>query len=130
MELLSRNETEMRSVLDAMQFKIMDGAHRITALQRLQKDRTIPEIQENFMIQVKVVSEDDSMIQRTPDAAAENNSVGKVFAKKTFCDDLWTMLKIQCHFVERIVTFSSAIADHPPTSMVPDLEVQSDPQRK
>jgi hypothetical protein len=34
------------------------------------------------MIQVKVVSEDDSMIQRTLDAAAENNSVGKMFAKK------------------------------------------------
>ena len=30
------------------------------------------------------------MIQRTLDAAAENNSVGKVFAKKTFCDDLCT----------------------------------------
>jgi hypothetical protein len=40
------------------------------------------------------------MIQRTLDAAAENNSVGNVFAKKTFCDDLWTMLKIQCHVVE------------------------------
>ena len=81
MELLARNETEMRSVLDAMQFKIMDGAHRITALQRLQKDRTIPDIQENFMIQVKVVTEDISMIQRTLDAAAENNLVGKVFSK-------------------------------------------------
>jgi hypothetical protein len=52
----------MRSVLDAMQFKIMDGAHCSTFLQRLQKDRTIPEIQENFMIQVKVVSEDEPMI--------------------------------------------------------------------
>jgi DNA methylase len=130
MELLSRNETEMRSVLDAMQFKIMDGAHRITALQRLQKDRTIPEIQENFMIQVKVVSEDESMIQRTLDAAAENNSVGKVFAKKTFCDDLWTMLKIQCHVVERIVTFSTAIADHPPTTMVSDPDAAIRPSKK
>jgi hypothetical protein len=112
MELLSRNETEMRSVLDAMQFKIMDGAHRITTLKRLQKDRSIPEIQDNFRIQVKEVAEDDSMIQRTLDAAAENNSVGKAFAKKTFCDDLWTMLKIQCHVVEGFVTYSTAIADH------------------
>jgi hypothetical protein len=62
----------------------MDGAHRITALQRLQKDRTIPEIQESFMIQVKVVSVDVLMIQRTLHAAAENNSVENVFAKKTF----------------------------------------------
>jgi hypothetical protein len=70
------------------------------------------------------------MIQRTLDAAAENNSVGKVFAKTTFCDDLWTMLKIQCHVAERIVKFSTAIADYPPTSMVPDPDAAIRPSNK
>jgi hypothetical protein len=77
-----------------------------------------------------VVSEDDSIIQRTLDAAAENNSVGKMFAKKIFCDDLWTMLKIQCNFVERFVKFSTAIADHPPISMVPDPDAAIRPSKK
>jgi hypothetical protein len=100
------------------------------ALQRLQKHRIIPEIHENFMIQDKVVSEDDSMIQHTLNASAENNSVGKVFAKKTFCDDLWTMLKIQCHVVKRIVKFNTAIANHSPTSMVPDPDAAIGPSNK
>jgi hypothetical protein len=47
----------MRSAIDAMQFNIMDGVHIILSLQRLQKNLTVPDIQEDFLIQVKVIPE-------------------------------------------------------------------------
>jgi DNA modification methylase len=120
---LSQNQSESRAVIDTMQFRIMDGAHRIRALQQLQNDSSVAQFDSNFLIQVKVIPEQVSVIQRSLDAVAENNTSPRAFAKKTFCDDLWTMIGIQSSVVQRVVKFSTALAD-PAPAVVPDATIR------
>lgn len=120
-ELVERDDHEARAELDAMRFKVLDGAHRVRALRSLIKDPSATEFTSETRIMVEVTPETRSVVQRSLDAAAENAKNTREFAKKTFTDDLWSMIGIQGEAVRRLVAFSAAIAEQP------DAEVLQDP---
>jgi hypothetical protein len=77
-----------------------------------------------------VIPEEVSVVQHSLYAVADNTPTTTAYAKKTFCDYLWTMLMIHCSVVDRVVNFSSAIADKPPISVVPDPDAATRPSKK
>jgi len=90
-------------------FEIRDGAHRVAAVLRLQSDPDHPEYGEDYRLQVKVVPAVDVVVQRALDANAENTVAADGSAKKTFCDELWAMLRVQENVVRRLIAYSSAL---------------------
>jgi hypothetical protein len=108
-ELRTVHEKMSASELQDLTFKIMDGAHRLAALRRLQRDPSVPAFGPNFEVQVFVMQPPGTSVQCAADAAGLN-SIGKAaFARRTFCDEVWTNLGIQTDFVGRLVAFSAAV---------------------
>lgn len=97
-------------------FQIMDGAHRLAALRRLQNDISVPEFGADYVVEVKVIPTTRHVAQRAADAAAQNSVEGLQAARRTFCDELWTMIGIQADLVQRVVKFSTSLADPSPSS--------------
>jgi DNA modification methylase len=129
-ELVERNDHDARAELDAMRFKVLDGAHRVRAIRTLMKDPSVPIFNSETRIMVEVARETRSVVQRSLDAAAENAKNTREFAKKTFNDDLWAMIGIQAEAVRRLVAFSSAIAEQPDAEMVHDPDAAAPTRRK
>jgi predicted RNA methylase len=128
--LVERDDYEARAELDAMRFKVLDGAHRIRALRSLIKDPLVPMFNPETRIMVEISPETRSVVQRSLDAAAENAKNTKEFAKKTFADDLWAMIGIQGEAVRRIVAFSTAISEQPNAEVVQDPDAAAPTRRK
>jgi 16S rRNA G966 N2-methylase RsmD len=112
--LLLRDDSESRAAMAGMRFRILDGAHRMKAVRRLIKDPNVAGFDQYHMIEVEVLPETPSVVRRSLDATAENAANNKDYAKKTFADDLWTMLLMRAEVVARVVKFSEAIADPDP----------------
>jgi hypothetical protein len=129
-ELVERDNHEARAELDAMRFKVLDGAHRIRALRSLIKNPLVPMFNPETRIMVEIAPETRSVVQRSLDAAAENAKSAKEFARKTFADDLWAMIGIQGEAVRRIVAFSTAISEQPDAEVVQDPDAAAPTRRK
>ena len=70
-ELVERDDHEARAELDAMRFKVLDGAHRVRAIRSLMNDPSVPIFNSETRITVEVARETRSVVQRSLDAAAE-----------------------------------------------------------
>jgi DNA modification methylase len=129
-ELVERNDDEARAELDAMRFKVLDGAHRVRAIRSLMKDPSVLLFDSETRITVEVARETRSVVQRSLDAAAENAKNTREFAKKTFNDDLWAMIGIQAEAVRRLVVFSTAVAEQPDAEVVHDPDPAAPTRKK
>jgi hypothetical protein len=92
-ELVEPNDDEARAELDAMRFKVLDGAHRVRAIRSLMKYPSVLLFDSETRITVEVARETRSVVHRSLDVAAENAKNTREFAKKTFNDDLWAMME-------------------------------------
>jgi hypothetical protein len=119
-ELVKRNDEDARAELDAMRFKVLDGAHRVRSIRSLMKDFSVLLFNSETRITVEVARETRSVVQRSLDAAAENAKNTREFAKKIFNDDLWAMIGIQAEAFRRLVAFSTAVYEHPGAEVVHD----------
>ena len=122
-ELVERDDHEARAELDAMRFKVLDGAHRVRTIRSLMNEPSVPIFNSETRITMEGSRETRSVVQRILDAAAENAKNTREFEKNTFKDDLWAMIGIQAEAFRRLVAFSTAIAEQP------DAEVVHDPDR-
>jgi len=98
---------------DQLVFEIRDGAHRLAALRRLQDDPNYPEYGDDYRFEVQVVPSLSPVLERTIDAAGVNTGAHQVGAKRTFCDELWSMLRVRSDIVRRLVAYSSAFVRDP-----------------
>jgi hypothetical protein len=99
-----------RDQVDQLTFEIMDGAHRLAALRKLQRDPAVSAFDAQLLVQVRVIPKSPSRVQQVVSAAGENVPDLKAFARKTFCDEIWAMLAIRGVVVDRLVAFSEALA--------------------
>jgi len=102
---------------DQLVFEIRDGAHRLAALRRLQDDPNYPEYGDDYRFEVQVVPSLSPVLERTIDAAGVNTGAHQVGAKRTFCDELWSMLRVRSDIVRRLVAYSSAFVRDPRMSL-------------
>jgi hypothetical protein len=108
-ELRKVHEKMSASELQDLNFKIMEGANRLAALRRLQRDPCVSALGPDFEVQVLVLQPSGTSVQCTANAAGLS-SIGKAaFARRTFCDEVVTNLGIQSDFVRRLIAFSVAV---------------------
>jgi hypothetical protein len=81
-ELVERNDHEARAELDAMRFKVLDGAHRVRAIRSLMQDPSVSIFNCETRIMVEVARETRSVVQRILDTVAENAKNTRVFREK------------------------------------------------
>jgi hypothetical protein len=71
-----------RARLACMSFMILDGAPRINALRRLQETREAARIGPDFLIEVYVLPEQTSVVERAIDAIAQNKAETHALPKR------------------------------------------------
>jgi hypothetical protein len=103
-------ENIARPKLDDMTFRIIDGAHRMEAMQRLQRSSGDTQFGADFLVEVLVLPEHTSIAQRTAVAVKANKVNAQLSAKKTYCDELWTYMSIHSSVFSRVVAFSARLA--------------------
>lgn len=96
--------------LASLKFLVMDGAHRLATMRRLRRDPTATAYGDDFKVKVRIVPRQEKAADRAAEAAIENDVFRQVTARRTFCDDMWTILTIQTDCVRRLVEFSTAVA--------------------
>jgi hypothetical protein len=96
--------------LASIKFLVVDGAHRLATMRRLRCDPTATAFGPDFKVKVRIVPRQEKAADRAAEAAIENDVTRQVAARRTFCDDMWTILTIQADCCRRLVEFSQAVA--------------------
>ena len=127
-------ENIARPKLDAMKFRIIDGAHRMEALRRLQRSTGDTQFGADFLVEVIVEPEQTSVVQLAGAAVQANKANTLASARKTYCDELWTYMSIHSSVYSRVVAFSARLADpfpqDDPNSSVPQKPAKMGRKRR